>query len=141
MQQHLEVFNLGGLNNQYLLCTQGIAYRVLWGDLEEDLIEQIIHDRIALDCLFEFLNCGLVPFESSLMLGSEVNVLFEEAIVDFGIRWKPASVSPELGGVVRHCEKTKKGWLREIVVTNCRESMMRKKNSLSYIVYQMLNAE
>ena len=37
------------------------------------------------------------------MLGGKVNVLFDEAMVDLGIRWKPASVYPELGSGVRHC--------------------------------------
>ena len=40
--------------------------------------------------------------ESFLMLRGKVNVLLDEAIVDFGIRWKPSSVFPEFWSGVRH---------------------------------------
>lgn len=84
VQQYLEVFNLANLTVSIhcLLLTERLAYKILYGGLQEGLIEQIFHDLITLDTLFELLDCGLVRFPLSPSLGGKFNLLLDVGITN-----------------------------------------------------------
>lgn len=77
-----------------MASTERIANRVLFGGLQKDSVEQIVHDHVTFDGVPEFLNRRNVPVRGTAPKGllCKIDIFFDESFVDFGVRWKPATV-------------------------------------------------